>query len=307
MSDLTGKIAVVTGAASGIGLAVAESLVARGSRVLLVDINPNVEEQAVRLCQRSYVGDLTDSAIRHAMIRAAEDAYGAPPSIGVFAAGITRDGFAVRPPKEGGTARLFDEKDWDKVQNVNLKAPFYCACELVGRLMETGHIGAHEDGDAWIGQVVFLGSISSEGNAGQANYAATKAAQRALVTTLNLEWNKRLGVRAAIVHPGFTATSMTAAMRPDILEAMLKLTQSGKLHTAESVANAVHHAIVNESVQEIFLDHFLHVIPPATPEKVDEDYYDDGVYLGEPDDPEGQADALHYLETMGPMPELFQI
>ena len=106
--------------------------------------------------------------------------------------------------------------------------------------------------------LLFIGSISSQGNIGQLNYAASKAALVAAAKTLNLEWRKH-GIDAVVVHPGFTSTPMVAAMPAAIQEKVKGWVVSGMIHSPESVATAVVRAIEMEYLKpEIFLDHFKH-------------------------------------------------
>jgi len=247
---LEGKIALVTGAASGIGRVIAETFVTLGVRVIFVDANPAVQDIASALGQIGLVGDITSADFRKSIFHWPEVTYGEPASIGVFAAGITRDGLALKSDKVSGKPILFDENKFDMVLNVNLKAPVYCALQMVARLSEAGH----SDG----GKVIFIGSISSEGNIGQVNYATSKAGLVAATKTLNLEW-KKLGVKVAVIHPGFTATPMVAAMPPEALEKAVALVESGTIHSPQSVADAVLSVLESENPpDELFLDRFKH-------------------------------------------------
>ena len=263
MSTITGKVAVVTGAASGIGLATAESLVKEGAKVLLVDLNPKVNEEAARLGQAAFVGDLTHERTRRQMIRRAEKAYGMPPTIGVFAAGINLDGFAVKKPQGGGKTALLSLANFKRVLEVNLIAPYYSALELVCRLLDAGGAGqsAYNGDGVPNAIIVFVGSIVAQGNGGQSNYAASKAGLRGIVETLDQEWRSRYGVHVAVVHPGFVDTAMTRKLPSNVLAKQVARTVSGKLHSAESVAFAICNVIKypQPDEHEFFLDRFLHL------------------------------------------------
>ncbi len=180
------KVAVVTGAASGIGRAVATELVRRGvAAVAMVDRCDSVNQVAATLNEFTgnkvhavpFVGDVTDNAFRRTVFDEITAKCGIP-SICVPAAGITRDNLAVRLDKETGAATLYPIEDFVCVLKVNLAAPVYWALEMVGKIAENRHArglkrwGPPEHVE---GTIVFIGSVSAHGIKGQIAYSATKA------------------------------------------------------------------------------------------------------------------------------------
>ena len=183
--NIEDKVAIVTGAASGIGRAVAAELVPRGvAAVAMVDRCDAVQEAAAglgesagkKVCLLPFIGDVTDDSFRTVFDEIARKC--GTPTICVPAAGITRDKLAVRLNKETGKAMLYPIEDFVSVLKVNLVAPVYWALEMVGKIAESRHARGlkrwappeHVEGTA-----VFIGSVSSHGIAGQIAYSATKA------------------------------------------------------------------------------------------------------------------------------------
>ena len=244
------RVAVVTGAASGIGRAVAAELVHRGvAAVAMVDRCDAVKQEATNLmesagrkvCLVPFVGDVSDGGFRHAVFDEITKKYGTP-SICVPAAGITRDKLAVRLDKETGAAVLYPAEDFFTVLKVNLVAPVYWALEMVGKIAESRHArglkrwGPPEHVE---GTVVFIGSVSSHGIKGQIAYSATKAGLDGASATLTAEAIFH-GVRCAVIHPGFTDTPMVQALGDEyIRQRILPQTQLKRLVQPEEIAAAI--------------------------------------------------------------------
>ena len=142
--DLSERVAVVTGGASGIGRAVAATMAQRKVKaVALVDQSTAVHDVAAQLNQaagRSFAmafeGDTTDEAFRSAVFDKISEAHGLV-SLCVPAAGITRDDLAVRLDRETGKARIYPKSQFELVVQVNLIAPVYWALEMIGRIAES--------------------------------------------------------------------------------------------------------------------------------------------------------------------------
>ncbi len=270
--NIAQKVAVVTGGASGIGAAVAKDLAQRGARaVLLVDLSDRVSEvadtinkEAGRTVAEAVVGDTSDAAFRAKVFDDAAANHGIV-SICVPAAGITRDALTVRMDKETGRASVYPIEDFRKVTEVNLFAPVYWAMEMVARIAEerlrrgVKRWSPEEDME---GVVVFLGSVSSQGNKGQISYATAKAGLEGAAATLMKEAIYH-GVRCAIIHPGFTDTPMARALGQDYLDKnVLPYTQLRRLIKPEEIADAVCFMISNSAVSgELWADAGWH--PPA--------------------------------------------
>jgi 3-oxoacyl-[acyl-carrier protein] reductase len=191
VNDQTTRTAIVTGAARGIGAAVARRLSQDGFAVAVLDLDeaacgPVVSEIEAAGGRALAVGvDVADEqAVQTAVTRVAEE-LGAP-TVLVNNAGITRDNLLFKMTTD----------DWDAVMNVHLRGSF-----LMARLQILTEAG-------W-GRIVNLSSVSALGNRGQANYAAAKAGLQGFTKTLAIELGK-FGVTANAIAPGFIETEMTA-------------------------------------------------------------------------------------------------
>jgi 3-oxoacyl-[acyl-carrier protein] reductase len=188
------RVALVTGAAGGIGAATARRLAEEGATVVLVDRDGAAVEAvagALRTdgCTADAVAaDVTDTAAVDTFVAEAADRHGRLDVL-VNNAGVTRDNLLFK---------LTDD-DWETVLDVNLKSAFLCV-RAVQRVMVPARRGA----------IVSLSSRSALGNRGQANYAAAKAGVKALTSTVALELGP-FGIRANAVAPGYIATAMTDA------------------------------------------------------------------------------------------------
>lgn len=193
MTDLTDRVAVVTGAASGMGNASAALLADRGAKLVVVDVNPSVEPFAVELDARAHVGTVADSAFCDQVIRAAEDAYGAV-DILVNAAGtiVRADGIAT------------SNDDWRRIFSVNVDGLFY-----MSRAALRGMVRRRR------GAIINFGSIWGDvGGQGHTAYAATKGAVHQITKSMALE-HARDGVRINAVLPGEIRTPMLSSQRDE--------------------------------------------------------------------------------------------
>ncbi|MGK5549217.1 3-oxoacyl-ACP reductase FabG [Streptomyces sp. URMC 127] len=188
------RVAVVTGAARGIGAATAVRLAQEGRAVAVLDLDEaacagTVERITAAGGKALAVGcDVSDAAQVDAAVTRIAAALGAP-LILVNNAGVTRDNLLFK----------MDESDWDTVMNVHLRGAF-----LMSRACQKHMV------DAGFGRIVNLSSSSALGNRGQANYAAAKAGVQGFTKSLAKELGK-FGITANSVAPGFIATDMTAA------------------------------------------------------------------------------------------------
>ncbi len=259
---VNGKAFIVTGACPGldkwsIGAAIVTKLLDGGANVLLADMNGNVQEFANKLGPRAFamVGDVTDSTFRHSLITAPMEIWGLQPQGLITAAGITRDAFTVKPPKDGRPAVLASLDDIRLVLEVNLLAPYCLARELVAHLLNVGMLSAK---DPTLKVVIgFISSIVAHGNAGQAGYSMAKAAYLGLIETLLQEWGK-YGVHVAGLFPGFTDTQMVEKVPPKILELQLLRTRSHKLHDPCDVAKQWVAALEEAEETQVWCDYFNH-------------------------------------------------
>ena len=218
---LHGRVSLITGAASGIGRAVALRFAAEGSDVFVFDLNDAGAREtadAVRALGRraeSARVDVSDAAQVESGVADAEAAFGRVDVL-VNNAGLTRD----------STIAKMVETDWDLVLDVHLKGTFLCT-RAVGARMRTAGRGA----------IVNLSSISAKfGNFGQANYASAKAGIVALTKVTAREY-ARYGVRANAIQPGIIDTPMTRVLGDEVLAKRAQDTPLGRIGRPEEVAN----------------------------------------------------------------------
>jgi 3-oxoacyl-[acyl-carrier protein] reductase len=188
------RVAIVTGAARGIGAAVAQRLAQDGLAVGVIDLTEEscaATVEAITSKGGKAIGigaDVTDAAaVTRAVERVVEE-LGAP-TVLVNNAGITRDNLLFK----------MSEDDWDAVLGVHLRGAF----------LMTREVQKHQTEQGW-GRIVNLSSVSALGNRGQANYSAAKAGMQGFTKTLAFELGK-FGVTANAIAPGFIETEMTAA------------------------------------------------------------------------------------------------
>jgi NAD(P)-dependent dehydrogenase (short-subunit alcohol dehydrogenase family) len=169
----------------------------------------------------------------------------------VPAAGITRDALAVSVNKETGKGEGYSIATFREVTEVNLIAPIYWAIEMVVRIAEDRWrrgLKRWEPEELIQGTVVFIGSVSSQGNKGQISYAVTKAGLEGAMATLSKEAIFH-GVRCGIIHPGFTDTPMVRGLGEEyIAKYVLPFTQLRRLIRPEEIADAICFMISNSAV-----------------------------------------------------------
>ena len=219
MFDLSGKTALITGASGGIGGAIAGALHAQGAAVALSGRRADaLEALAARLGEGAHAlpCDLADRAALAALPERTAEAAG-PPAILVHCGGITRDGLALR----------MKDEDWQEVLEVNLSAGFVLARACLRGMIR----------QRW-GRLIFITSVvGTTGNAGQANYAASKAGLAGMVKALAAETAAR-GVTANCVAPGFIETAMTEALPEAQREALRGSIPAGRFGEGDDVASA---------------------------------------------------------------------
>ncbi len=220
MFDLTGKCALVTGASGGIGAEVARVLHGAGATVGLsgTRLEP-LQTLAAELGGRAHVllCDLSVAAEVEALVKRAGEAMGAV-DILVNNAGITKDGLAMR----------MSDEDWASVIDVNLTSTFRLCRAAIRGMMKA----------RW-GRIVNISSIvGTTGNAGQVNYAASKAGMVGMSKSLAAEVASR-GITVNAVAPGFIATAMTDKLNEAQRTAILGVVPAGRMGTPAEIAAAV--------------------------------------------------------------------
>ena len=220
MFDLTGKVALVTGATGGIGGAIAKALHGAGATIVCAGTRAQVLDQLVaELGERAVAApaDLKDPAACEALVKNAEAQFGKL-DILVNNAGFTRDGLAVR----------MKDEDWSEVLEVNLTAAFRLARASLKGMMKRRD-----------GRIISISSVVGvAGNPGQVNYVASKAGLIGMSKALAAEVATR-GITVNCVAPGFIATAMTDALNEQQSERILAGIPAGRMGNATEIAAAV--------------------------------------------------------------------
>jgi 3-oxoacyl-[acyl-carrier protein] reductase len=263
--EVAGKVAVITGAASGIGRAVAVELARRNVRAMaLVDMGDNIEgvsaeinAEAGRHVAHPYRGDTTDEAFRASVFDSISTEFDTV-TMCVPAAGITRDDLAVRVDRNSGKARIYPVERFKQVLDVNLVAPVYWALEMIGRIAENRAargLSRWQPSERMQGAIVFIGSVSSQGNRGQISYASAKAGLEGAAATIMKEAVYH-GVRCGLIHPGFTDTPMVRSLGDEYIDKhILPFTQLSRLIRPDEIADAICFMLANSAVSgELWAD-----------------------------------------------------
>lgn len=220
---LEGKVALITGGAQGIGRAIALTFGRQGAKVAISDINL---ERCVETCREveslgaealAIGGSVADAKAAEAMVEQAVERFGGL-DILVNNAGITRDGVLLR----------MKEEDWDSVMAVNLKGAFHCTKTALRFFLKRRG-----------GKIINIASVTGEmGNAGQSNYAASKAGLIGFTKSVAREYASR-NIQVNAVAPGFIDTAMSQAIPQKDREFLIKQIPMERLGSAADVAEAV--------------------------------------------------------------------
>ena len=226
MGLLSGKVALITGAARGIGKALALKFAAEGADIAFTDLVLNddmaagleatrQEIEAVGVTCRAYAGNAADFAETEAVVKQIHADFGHI-DILVNNAGITKDGLMLR----------MSEAQWDAVINVNLKSAFNFIHALLPIMMRQRD-----------GRIINMSSVVGvHGNAGQANYSASKAGMIALAKSVAQEMGSR-GIRANSIAPGFIETAMTQQLPEDVRKDWMQKIPLRRGGQVEDIAN----------------------------------------------------------------------
>lgn len=222
MKLLEGKVALITGAARGIGKSIALKFAQEGADIAFTDLNrdENMEAtekelEALGVKAKGYASNAADFAQTEAVVGQIKDDFGHIDVL-VNNAGITKDGLMMR----------MTEAQWDAVIAVNLKSAFNFIHAVLPIMMRQRH-----------GSIINMASVVGvHGNAGQANYAASKAGLIALAKSIAQEVGSR-GIRANAIAPGFIETAMTAALPEEVRKEWAQKIPLRRAGQVEDIAN----------------------------------------------------------------------
>ena len=224
MGLLQGKTALITGAARGIGKAIAMKFAKEGANIAFTDLFIDEEHgglatereiQALGVKAKGYASNAADFAQTAEVVAEVQKEFGSI-DILVNNAGITKDGLMLK----------MTEQQWDAVLNVNLKSAFNFIHAVTPIMM-------HQKG----GSIIIMSSVVGvHGNAGQCNYAASKAGLIALAKSIGQEIGRR-GVRANAIAPGFIDSAMTRALPEEIRKEWVKNIPLRRAGTVDDIAN----------------------------------------------------------------------
>jgi len=237
--DLKDKVIVITGAARGLGAAMAKCLAARGSKLALVDLDAASIANTVAACKssaaevRAYACNVASEADVVSLFDKVVADFGGLDGL-VNNAGITRDALLVKY-KDGQLLSKMTLEQWQTVIDVNLTGVFLCGREAAQHMIQLGSKGV----------IVNISSISRAGNMGQTNYSASKAGVHAMAVT----WAKELaryGIRTGSVAPGFINTEMVAGMKPEARDKLTSGIPLKRMGEPDEIAAAVEFIFQND-------------------------------------------------------------
>jgi len=239
--DLKDKTIVITGAARGLGAAMARRLASHQPRLALVDLKADDLAPIAGECEQlgarvqRYGANVAKEADVVALFDRIVADCGAVHAL-VNNAGITRDALLIKF-KEGKVEARMSLEQWQQVMDVNLTGVFLCGREAAERMITRGNPGV----------IINISSISRAGNAGQTNYSAAKAG----VAAMAVVWAKELaryGIRAAAVAPGFINTEMVAAMKPEARDKLTSGIPLKRMGEPDEIARTVEFILQNDYV-----------------------------------------------------------
>jgi 3-oxoacyl-[acyl-carrier protein] reductase len=237
--EMSGKVIAVTGAARGIGRALAEDFAACGANLALIDLQASDLAETHAACVskgakvHSYAASVaTEQDVITTFAQITKD-FGRLDGL-VNNAGILRDALLIKA-KDGAVVSKMSMDQWQSVIDVNLTGVFLCAREAAEQMIKCGNGGV----------IVNISSISRAGNAGQSNYTAAKAG----VAAMTVVWAKELaryGIRVGAIAPGFTRTAILDAMRPEMLEKLIAPVPLQRLGQVAEIAHAARFIFQND-------------------------------------------------------------
>lgn len=237
--NLKDKVVAVTGAAQGLGRAMAESLAKQGAHVALLDMQEDALKAAAEeltelgVQAKCFVVNVTEEeSVEQAFAQIAEQ-FGQLNGL-INSAGIMRDGMLLKV-KEGKVVGKMSKQQFQSVLDVNVTGTFLCSREAATQMIETGSEGV----------IINISSVSRGGNMGQTNYSASKSA----VATMTVSWGKelaRFGIRTGCIAPGLVDTAMAAQMRPEMRDMFLKTVPLRRLANVDELGHAAKFIFEND-------------------------------------------------------------
>lgn len=237
--QLKGKTVAITGAARGIGRAIAEDFAAQGANLALIDLTESELADSCAACQahgvsaRGYSASVSTETDVVAVFERIVADFGRLDGL-VNNAGIVRDALLVKV-KDGAVTGKMSLAQWQAVIDVNLTGVFLCGREAAEHMIRLKHGGV----------IINISSISRAGNAGQTNYSAAKAG----VASMAVVWAKELaryGIRAGAIAPGFTKTAILESMKPEMLARVIAPVPLQRLGQAEEIAQTARFIFEND-------------------------------------------------------------
>ena len=239
---IAGKTIAITGSGRGLGAAMAKHLASAGARLALVDLDEQALLETQTACVKAgsplvefYVANVAEEGPVEALFAKIAGDFDALHGL-VNNAGITRDALLLKY-EDGEQVSKMTLEQWQAVIDVNLTGVFLCGREAAAVMIEL----------ACEGCIINISSISRHGNVGQTNYSAAKAGVQAMAVT----WAKELaryGIRTASIAPGFIATEMVMAMKPEAREKLTKAIPATRMGEPDEIAQTVQFILENDYV-----------------------------------------------------------
>ena len=237
--QLHNSVIAITGAAQGLGHAMALEFARQGAHIALLDMQAEAlavvasELSAMGIKAKGFEVNVSDETQVETAFAAIAAEFGQLNGL-INSAGIMRDGMLLKV-KDGKVTDKMSRQQFQSVMDVNVTGTFLCSREAALQMVETKSQGV----------IINLSSVSRDGNIGQTNYSASKAA----VATMTVTWAKelaRFGIRTGCIAPGLVDTAMAQQMRPEMRELFIKSVPAGRLAQATELAHAARFIFEND-------------------------------------------------------------
>ncbi len=240
--ELANKVIAITGAGRGLGAAIGARLAKSGTRLALIDLDDAALAETAETCRDAgasdvdtYIANVSDETQVEQLFAEIGSRFTALHGL-VNNAGITRDALTLKY-KDGELQSKMSLQQWQQVIDVNLTGSFLCGREAAAQMIQLDCAGC----------IINISSISRHGNMGQANYSASKAGVEAMAVVWAKEF-ARYGLRAASIAPGFIATEMVMAMKPEAREKLAAAIPARRMGDPEEIASTVEFILQNDYI-----------------------------------------------------------